>query len=263
MASRAMALGIAFIFFKASAQIVTNDKEDCEPCHVTESFLVELPFIQEKGTFQVIASSEYDSGRGEHSLLFPISLEYGISDTWQVEAEWMAFGYSRGKKEPLIRGVGESALSVRHSFSREDSRNHLTGGFEITFPTGKLGGNSIGYRPSMIYGRDFPTCHSLHLFSQLALDCVQKIRDRKGEPAAHELFVGGGALVPLGDFCASAEITWNDNRWNHGGTVNELYVAPGITWRLSDAWKCGVAVPVGLNNRSDRFQVISRIMFEF
>jgi hypothetical protein len=224
---------------------------------------VELPFIQEKGTFLAEVSSEYGSGRGEKTLSFPVSLEYGISDAWQTEIEWDAFQYSKEKGESGIQDIGEVALSVRHSFAMKDSRNHLSANLEIHFPTGKLSGNSIGYRPSVMYARVIPSCHNLHLFSQLALDFAQKIRNTDGDPGAHEFFWGGGALLPLNHFCASAEFTWTNNRWNHGGTVNEIYAAPGITWKISDAWQLGAAVPIGLNSRSDHFQVIGRVMFEF
>lgn len=266
LAHGAFAAGMALTFPPGWAQAATEDEGKCEPCRVTESFLIELPFIQEKGTFQAMVSSEYHSARGGRDVLAPISLEYGVSDSWQVGMDWLAWGSSRAAGEPDERGFGELGLTTKHSFAMKDPRNHLSAGFDLTILTGRLGGDAVGGRPSLLFGRDFPRCHNLNLFSEVAFDWRQKVRASDGGDdgsAAHEIFAGAGALIPLGNFCLSGEIAWSNNRWNHGGTMNELFLAPGVTWQISDAWQCGVAAPVGLNEGSDRFQVIGRVMFEF
>jgi hypothetical protein len=263
IACSAIAAGMALICPDARAQAAMENERKCEICHLTDSFLMELAETQEKQTFQATLSSEYNSGRHGREIQLPVSLAYGINDSWEVGVDWRAWGYSREDGEPGVRGIGELELNSKHTFSLGDPRNHLAAGVEFTIPTDKLSGDSISCKPSLMFGRDFP---GGHLFSELAFNWVQKIRNSgmsSHAPAAHEIFVGAGALVPVGDFYLSGEITWNNNQWNHGGTVNEIYLAPGATWTITGAWKCGVAVPVGLNARSDRFQVITRVMFEF
>jgi len=53
--------------------------------------------------------------------------------------------------------------------------------------------------------------------------------DDEPEPAAHEPFWSSGFLLPLKPLVVSGEITWLNNRWNHDGEENQLYVTPGLT----------------------------------
>ena len=59
-----------------------------------------------------------------------------------------------------------------------------------------------------MFGRDFPTHHNMLLFSELSLNLVQRIRSsgRNGVAAAHEIFVGAGALGPIGNCCLSGDL---------------------------------------------------------
>ena len=243
-----------------------DQPDECEPCRVTETFLADLAFVQEANTTQLTFTSEYHSRRGGKEILLPLSIEYGVCDSVQLGMDWVAFGYSQEDGRHPLRGSGDFGLSAKYAFHMNNPRNHLAAGFEFQFPTGRLGSDSIGYGPSLMFGRDFPRCHNAHVFGQLGLDCVQRVGAASGdekEPVAHESFVATGVLVPLGNFCLSSEFTWNNNQWNHAGTVNEVYFAPGVTWKLSDSLQCGAAVPAGLNRQSDRFQIILRFMFEF
>src|ERR1700759_1672886 len=72
LAHGAVAAGMALTVPHGWAQAATEDGTNCEPCHVTESFLIELPFIQEKGTFQATVSPEYHSGHNGPDILAPL-----------------------------------------------------------------------------------------------------------------------------------------------------------------------------------------------
>ncbi|MBC7929600.1 MAG: hypothetical protein H7Z38_03435 [Rubrivivax sp.] len=47
-------------------------------------------YPQERGEVQLTYSSRFSKGKGRSSLQTPPTLEYGITDRWQVEVEWNA-----------------------------------------------------------------------------------------------------------------------------------------------------------------------------
>ena len=157
MACSALATRMAFFGPNISAHVAPENRTGCEACQMTESFLVELAFVQEKRTLQTTVSSEYRSTRQGADVLMPVSLEYGISGSWQIGVDWSAWDYSRTDGEPVVRGVGQLGLNTKHTFAMTALRNHLASGFGLTIPTGKPGSYSIGYRPNVRAGFSDPS----------------------------------------------------------------------------------------------------------
>ena len=52
-------------------------------------------------------------------------MEFGISDRWQVEAEWTSFMVVKPESGPSSSAVGDLELSTQYSFM-------AIGGFELT-----------------------------------------------------------------------------------------------------------------------------------
>jgi hypothetical protein len=148
---------------------------------------------------------------------------------------------------------------------------HIAPRFSIQVPVGDvnndLSDGFLEYEPAVILARDFPQLHHTQFFTELGAGFVQRVdspRDADtAEPAAHELNLGTGFFVLYPHGAATFEFNWANNRWNHHGTENDVYVTPGYLWRATRNMEIGLGIPVGLNRSSDRFEVSAHVTWEF
>ena len=68
--------------------------------------------------------------------------------------------------------------------------------------------------------------------------------------------------MPKGSWRATLEINGRNNQWDDGNE-NQIFLTPGMIYKLSGAWEVGLGVPVGLTNTSDHYRVIGYLMLEF
>jgi hypothetical protein len=250
-----------------------REEETAEPLRPIETlFLTELVYPQQKGEMQFTFSPSLHRERERDLWRAPWLIEYGLTDAWELGLLWDAFVYSEPEHGHATYGVGDPELEIKYSFMNiAGSGFHTAVGFGVQFPVGSVDkGISEGfmeYEPFVILAKDLPALHHLQLFTQVGVDFVQRVREAddadEHEPAAHELFWSNGFLLPIKPFVVTGEITWTNNRWNHDGEENELYVTPGLTWRLPHAWETGVGLPVGLTDTSDHWRLILHITKEF
>jgi hypothetical protein len=83
------------------------------------------------------------------------------------------------------------------------------------------------------------------------------------EPGAHEFNFGAGFFTLFKHGALTMEFNWNNNKWNHHGTENVLYLTPGVLWRVAREVEVGLGVPVGLNKQSDRYNIAAHVAIEF
>jgi hypothetical protein len=242
---------------------------------IEELFKTDVVFPEEKGELELELASAYQNhagGEGDNIWTIPLSLEYGLTDRWQMEAEWDSMVQRFPKNESVVRGVGDFELGTQYSFLNIDgSLFHIAPRFSVQVPVGDvnkgLSDGFLEYEPAVILARDFPTLHHTELFTEIGASLVQRVNSPKNadyaEPAAHELNLGGGFFVLFPHGAATMEFNWANNKWNHHGTENQAYLTPGYLWRVSREVELGLGIPVGLNNGSDRFDVMAHLVWEF
>jgi hypothetical protein len=237
-----------------------------------ELFQTDLVYPQEKGEVQLTFAPTFRRERDGSVWEIPISMEYGLTDAWQVEVEWFAFLQRRPSTGGTIRGIGDLEIGTQYSFLNiGGSLFHIAPRFSVRFPVGdidkELTEGFIEYEPSVVLARDFPTLHNTQLFTQVGVGLVQRVKDPadpdQREPAAHELTWNTGFFIPFSRWVASVEINWTNNRWNNHGEEDQLYMTPGCIWKLGKSMEIGVGVPIGLNGHSDRFRIITNLICEF
>lgn len=237
-----------------------------------ELFLSDTVYPQEKGEFQFTLAPSFRHGRESDRWDVPVSIEYGLSDSWQVELEWAALRVRNPRHGGALAGTGDVEVGTQYSFLNiADSPFHAAARFDVQFPLGdvnrELGEGFIEYQPSVILARDIPQWHNAQLFTQVGFGLVQRVRtpdDRADrEPAAHELVWNSGVFVPFSSVVTTLEFSWRNNQWNHGGDENEVYLTPGAVWKLPEDIEVGVGVPFGLNRQSDSIGVITTLTWEF
>jgi hypothetical protein len=148
---------------------------------------------------------------------------------------------------------------------------HIAPRFSIQLPLGDVNRDFsegfIEYEPAVILAKDFPELHHTQLFTEIGASLVQRVKTPKdadnAEPAAHELNLGTGFFVLFPHGAATFEFNWANNRWNHHGTENDMYLTPGYLWRVTRSLEIGLGIPVGLNKSSDRFDVSAHVTWEF
>jgi hypothetical protein len=217
-------------------------------------------------------ASFYQNHTGVDTWTIPLSIEYGINDRWQVEAEWDSLVQRFPANHSAVRGIGDVEAGTQYSFMNiGGSLFHIAPRFSIGVPVGDvnkdLSDGFMEYEPSVILARDVPQWHRAQIFTEIGASLVQRVNTPRNvddaEPAAHELNFGTGFFVLFPHWAPTLEFNWANNTWNHRGTENEMYVTPGFLWRVGREMELGLGIPVGLNNASDHFEVAAHMVWEF
>ena len=81
------------------------------------------------------------------------------------------------------------------------------------------------------------------------------------EQEVGSLFWNIGGFLPIASWRATLEINGRNNQWDNGNE-NEIFLTPGVIYKLSKAWEVGLGTPVGLTNMSDDCRVFGYLMWE-
>ena len=119
-------------------------------------------------------------------------------------------------------------------------------------------------KPFFVLARDFPQWNQSQLFVEFGLKWVDRIRTphETATTQVDSLFWNIGGFLPIRAWRATLEINGRNNQWN-GGNRNEIFLTPGIIYKLSKEWEIGLGIPVGLNNTTDNYRMIGYLMWEF
>jgi hypothetical protein len=225
-----------------------------------------------KGELELGIAPLFQKNLAGDTFSVPLMVEYGLNDEWQVEAEWNSYVQHMPPNGPTTRGIGDLELSTQYSFLNiNDWLFHVAPRFGIEIPLGDVNkGLSEGfmeYQPGVIVAKDIPELHGTELFTELGLSFVQRVKTPAEaddvEPSAHEFNLGAGFFTLFAHGAGTMEFNWSNNRWNHHGTENVLYVTPGVLWRVAPEAEIGLGIPVGLNRQSDRYNIAAHFVVEF
>ena len=119
----------------------------------------------------------------------------------------------------------------------------------------------IEYEPYVIVAKDFPKFSRMQLFSQLGLTFAHSIISSTASDDNQDgktIEWNSGMFVPYRQARFTTEINWSKNTQE-----NDLYLTPGIIWKLPRDMEFGVGVPVGLSRDADRVRMIVKLVYEF
>ncbi|MET0625252.1 MAG: hypothetical protein ABW250_20105 [Pyrinomonadaceae bacterium] len=260
-------------FILAAAPQIDAQEQEKERQPVQEVFQTEMVYPQERGEVQVTFSPTFARGGDRRLFQSPLTIEYGLTDKWQVEVEWQAATFRRQADDgETARGSGDLRLGTKYSLMNvRGSDFHTAVGLEVGLPVGNvekgLGEGFIEYEPYLVLARDLPRLNRAQVFAQVGVGLLQRVKrpraEDEDEPAAHEFNLNAGVFVPVRRLVVTGEISWQTNRWNHGGDESHLYVTPGVVWHPFGAWEVGVGVPVGLTGGADKFRNVLKLTYEF
>lgn len=238
---------------------------------VNEYFLTNAVYPQERGEIQLTTYPRISFEDGHMSAL-PIAVEFGLTDRWQVELEWVSLAVSRPDGLPGRSGIGDLEFETQYSVMNVGGTStHVAFGAGLTIPAGPLdaGGSSgeMEFEPTVSIGTDLHAGgRRSQLFGQVALGLAVGEDDAgtpvPPDPEAHELLLGFGYMIAAGHARWTAELSWSTTEWN-GGDETELYFAPGLMWDLPDTWELGIATPIGLGGDAVAFGISLVLLYEF
>lgn len=273
---------ILSMFFLTTPVFADDDDKKEYTQLLNEVFRTELVYPQAKGEVQISFAPMFFNQRDQKNVIFPLLLEYGLTDAWQIDLFADIFIVHYPKGEPRTTGHGDMGIGTKYSFMNINQSNYSASlNFDITFPTANIDkGLTDGFRiyePSISLAKDFPTFHNTQLFSQLGFEFLQRVKKpriddteqeevsadtEEVEPQAHSFFFNIGYIIPSGIARYVIEMNWETNRWNHGGEDNELYLTPGIVWVPSKYWEFAIGGSIGLNKSSDPYDIFLRATYE-
>jgi hypothetical protein len=238
---------------------------------VQEVFQTELVYPQQKGELQLTTGLTFRKNLRVRLVQVPVSLEYGITDRWQISAQWDGLNSIHPVLgRPLLRS-GDLSIGTKYSFMNVANTNlHLAVGFELGLPSGKrdnpMSEGNVEYEPFLIAARDFPGMNNVQIFTQLGIRLAQSKRQPNAledeDPAGRELNWNAGFFVPVRRLSITTEFNLVTNE-GIDRKQRHYALTPGLVWRLPGSWEIGIGAPIGLTRKSSDSSVILKLTREF
>jgi hypothetical protein len=254
-------LGLLGLTAGFDSAVAAQDERD-QP--LQEVFQTELVYPQEKGAFQLTSALTF--ARVNKKFSSELTVEYGLTRAWQVDLQWESFARRETDPGLVTRGSGDLRVGTKYSFMNIRGSNfHSAVGFELGLPASSAGKGisegKIDYQPYVVVAKDFPRMSRLQLFSQLGITFSHSIiksglsDSNRTEKTLEWNF---GLFVPYRQVRFTTEMNWS-----RGTAENQLYLTPGIVWKLPANLEFGIGVPIGLSRDADGVKTILKFVYEF
>jgi len=247
----------------------SNKKSLLVPQPIQEMFQSDLVYPQEEDEVQLTLFPSFRKNENSENTRTLFEVEYGITDAFQIIFEWDGLLYQNPDEGPTLSGPGNIELGGQYSWmALGDGNTHFSFGTLIELPVGPVeNGLTEGFievQPFAVLARDFPELNQSQVFVELGFNWVDRIRNVSGddEPEIDSIFWNVGAFFPFGSWRATLEINGSNNKWD-GGNDNEVFITPGIIYKLSKEWEIGIASPIGITDSSDDYRMVGYLMWEF
>jgi hypothetical protein len=219
---------------------------------------------QDQGQLTFTWGASFVQTDGHYASEHPASLEYGITDHWQVKFE---LGPSM-ERDPFTGAMGTTTgdwlVGAKRDFlNLGGSDVHLAAGFDFAAPSdgnSNMTSGARAYSPYLVLAKDLPG--SSRVFTQVGFDLLQNV-EASDAAAAHVLNWCTGYYFPIGEFLLTSEFGLSTDRWNHAGQTRGMYFTPGVFRRLSENLWIGAGVPLGLNADSAGLAAMVSLVYDF
>ncbi len=125
-----IALTLITLLHPAAAR--AQEDEDRQP--LQDLFFTQVVYPQQRGEVQLTLGALVDRTRAEYAALVPFSIEYGLTNSWQIEAGWD--GYTQFHSAPF-KQLHTARFSVGTKYSLMNiggSHVHAAFGIDAEFP---------------------------------------------------------------------------------------------------------------------------------
>ena len=254
-------------FFSFANSEETLSKTVYQP--IQEMFQSNLVYPQEEDEIQLTLFPSFRKKPESTRTRTLFEIEYGITDALQIIFEWEGLLYKDLKEGPSYSGPGNIEIGAQYSWMAIGGGNtHFSFGTLVELPVGAvdngLTDGLVQIQPFAIFARDFPKLNQSQVFLELGFNLTDQIRNVSGdpEPSFESIFWNIGAFFPIGSWRGTLEINGNNNELDNG-EINEIFVTPGVIYKMSREWEIGIAAPIGTTKTSDDYRVVGYLMWEF
>ena len=241
--------------------------QDVERQPFQELFLTEVVYPQEKGDIQLTIGSLVDRSRPDLAALVPFSIEYGLTNRWQVEAGWD--GYTQFHQSPFSHlRTARLSIGTKYSFMNiAKSRVHAAVGIDAEFPRPDAfadgeGEDAMEIEPVIAVAADLTS--RVGVFGSAAASIVpREIKDlAEGERPDDPGTISAGAFVAFHHATVAVEYTNRTDSlpWRLDGAA---LITPSIVVHPSGRWEFGLGAPVGLRGHQHRPGLALNLVREF
>ena len=273
-------LGLTGLCF--SQPSIANENEDWKS-PIEELFKTELVFTQSQGELQLATAPTYRDGPEGTAFVLPVGIEYGITDSLQLEAEWGAYVDADATDEDMSgSGQGNLSLGLLHSWTDiAKSGLHFAAGLEYEFASGDEkfldGGNRKDSQELyLIFAKDLEDDSESQLFLQVGVELQQDGRrpmsiiladsdqgdDTEAgdddDSAPHDpnvWFANVGGYMTWKEAVLSLELNLSEEE-------EDRFATPGISYRPMNDVEIGLGIAVGLTEEADDYQIIGKLVWE-
>ncbi len=238
---------VIFVALPRLAIAQPEAQESAQP--LQELFLTETVYPQEKGEVQITLGILSDRSRAERPTLLPISIEYGLTNHWQIEGGWDGYTEVSGQPWQQLR-TARASVGTKLSFMNVGgSKLHAAIGVDAEFPNADAfpadeGEDGIEIEPMVAMAFDFPLRITVFGSAAASVD-AEEVNDLIQRPDDRGT-LSGGALIAFRRIVGALEYTTRSDElpWRlNGGKL----LTPSFTVHPGRNWELAVAVPIGIN----------------
>ncbi len=233
-----------------------------------ELFFTDVVYPQSKHELQLTLGSFVDRTREDKSALAPFSIEFGLTDRLQVEAEWD--GYSRFRTVPLTH-PRTSRLSIGAKYSWMNigqSPVHAALGMDVEFPRAGVfeegeGETDTEFEPFLALAADLGRGVTIFASGALSIEARQAEDILRGKERPDDRgTISGGVLLRRGRVTLAGEYTSRSDQapWRLNGSP---LVTPSLIVHPGGEWELGLGLPVGVRTGSHKPGLAMHLIKEF
>jgi hypothetical protein len=242
--------------------------QDPPPQPVQELFLTEVVYPQDKGELQLTLSALVDRTRSDLSALIPFSIEYGLSDRWQIQAAWAGSTqfhhapFKHLRTEQLSIGTKYSLMNIAHSPA------HAAFGVDVEFPYASFFAEDsddrvVEFEPFIAAAIDLGRRITIFGSASASFEPREvKALVETGEHPDDPGNISVGILKAFQRVTLAAEYTSHsdDLPWRRDGTA---LITPSVVVHPSGNWELAAGVPFGIEHGYRRPGLAINIIKEF
>ena len=241
--------------------------QDC-PQPLQDLFFTEVVYSQDKGETQLTFGTLMDRSEPGTAMLVPFSVEYGLTNRWQIQGGWA--GYAR-----LQTGVAKRLRTARFSIGTKyslmnmfGSRVHASFGVDVEFPrpssfADNEGEDSTDIEPFVAMAADVG--RHVTLFGSATAswephDVAAVVMDVIRPQDSGTLSIGG--LVAFRRVTLATEYTSRSDElpWRLDGAA---LLTPSLVVRPAHQWEIALGTPIGIGVGVHQPGIVAHLIREF
>ena len=215
--------------------------------YLQEFFTEETVFSQDRNEIQFTLKPSFTKSE-QRQLCIPLSVEYGITDRFQIEVE-VPYLISSLTERQRIRGMGNAEVELMYNILKSYRPFSLSVGISKTL---KTAGKYIG-----AYDNE-PSWEAFTVMArQLGIGQIHGNLRTELADGQIKFNYGMGCVFNFGRFNGTFEVTTDKEE------ERIFYFVPGLIWKQPSGLEFGMALSKSVDKYSDDWSLVAMLIYEF